>query len=111
MIPTINSKCGLSFTRSWGKSLYKRTSKWLFQKITNLFLVAFHAMMATFIAAAIQAAFIPIAADLGFSLTRASYLTSLQIAILGWTPSFWKPLSNRFGCRPIFLISLICSLV
>jgi MFS family permease len=83
----------------------------LLQKITNLILVAFHAMMATFTAAAIQAAFIPIAADLGVSLTQASYLTSLQIAILGWAPLFWRPLSNRYGRRPIFLISLICSLI
>lgn len=81
------------------------------QKIINLLLVAFHAMMATFTAASIQAAFIPIAADLGVSLTRASYLTSLQIAILGGAPLFWRPLCNRYGRRPIFLISLICSLV
>lgn len=74
-------------------------------------LVAFHAMMATFTAASIQAAFIPIAADLGVSLTQASYLTSLQIAILGGAPLFWRPLCNRYGRRPIFLISLICSLV
>lgn len=44
-------------------------------------------------------------------MQRASYLTSLQIAILGGAPLFWKPLSNRFGRRPIFLLSLICSLV
>lgn len=81
------------------------------KKVTNLLLVAFHAMMATFTAAAIQSAFIPIAADLGVSLTRASYLTSLQIAILGWAPLVWRPLSNRYGRRPIFIISLICSLV
>ena len=67
--------------------------------------------MATFTAASIQAAFIPIAADLGVSLTQASYLTSLQIAILGGAPLFWRPLCNRYGRRPIFLISLICSLV
>jgi MFS family permease len=81
------------------------------QKIINLILVAFHAMMATFTAASIQSAFEAIAADLHVSLTRASYLTSLQIAILGGAPLFWRPLSNRFGRRPIFIISLICSLV
>lgn len=68
-------------------------------------------MMSTFTASSIQSAFVLIAADLNVSVTQASYLTSLQIAILGIAPLFWRPLSNRYGRRPIFLISLICSLV
>ena len=67
--------------------------------------------MCTFTASAIIPAFHDISEDLGVSLQRTSYLTSLQIVILGAGPLFWKPLSNRFGRRPIFLISLICSLV
>lgn len=74
-------------------------------------MVAFHAMMATFTAAAIQSAFGDIAEDLGVSVHRASYLTSLVIAVLGAAPLLWMPLSNRYGRRPIFLLSLICSLV
>ncbi|KAJ5167707.1 uncharacterized protein N7482_003301 [Penicillium canariense] len=81
------------------------------KKMINLILVAFHACMATFTAAAIIPAYANIAEDLGVSLQNASYLTSLQIAILGGAPLFWKPLSNRFGRRPIFLLSLILSLV
>ncbi|KIX94340.1 uncharacterized protein Z520_10050 [Fonsecaea multimorphosa CBS 102226] len=81
------------------------------KKLVNLVLVAFHAMMATFTAASIQSAFESVAADLHVSLQRATYLTSLQIAILGGAPLLWRPLSNRYGRRPIFLISLICSLV
>ncbi|KAH8666936.1 major facilitator superfamily domain-containing protein [Xylariales sp. PMI_506] len=80
-------------------------------KIINLVLVAFHAMMSTFTAAAVQSAFVDIAADLGIEVQQASYLTSLVIAILGGAPLFWRPLSNIYGRRPIFLISLICSLV
>lgn len=52
-----------------------------------------------------------ISEEYGVSIERASYLTSLQIAILGGAPLLWKPLSNRYGRRPIFLISLVCSLV
>lgn len=52
-----------------------------------------------------------ISEEYGVTVQKASYLTSLQIAILGGAPLFWKPLSNRYGRRPIFLISLICSLV
>ncbi|KAK5800153.1 hypothetical protein VI817_002365 [Penicillium citrinum] len=81
------------------------------KKMTNLILVAFHACMGTFIAAGIVPAYADIAEDLGVGMQNASYLTSLQIAILGGAPLFWKPLSNRFGRRPIFLLSLICSLV
>lgn len=67
--------------------------------------------MATFTAAAIQCAFVEIAADLNVSVQRASYLTSLFIAILGGAPLLWRPLSHIYGRRPIFLISLIGGLV
>ncbi|OQD64991.1 hypothetical protein PENPOL_c006G01245 [Penicillium polonicum] len=81
------------------------------KKSTNLGLVAFHACMGTFTAAAIICAYEDIAEDLGVSIQRVSYLTSLQIAILGGAPLFWKPLSHRFGRRPVFLLSLILSCV
>ncbi|KAI9927672.1 hypothetical protein MW887_003293 [Aspergillus wentii] len=77
------------------------------KKLINLILVAFHACMGTFTAASIIPAYETIAEDLGVSLQRASYLTSLQIAILGGAPLLWKPLSNRFGRRPVFLLSTI----
>lgn len=67
--------------------------------------------MATFTAAAIQCAFVDIAADLDVSVQRASYLVSIVIIILGVAPLIWRPLSHVYGRRPIFLISLICSLV
>ncbi|KAF2096303.1 MFS transporter [Rhizodiscina lignyota] len=77
------------------------------KKNVNLFLVAFHACMATFFAAGIIPAFGDIAADLGVSLQKASYLTSATIAMLGVGPLLWKPLANRFGRRPIWLISTL----
>ncbi|RDW89965.1 uncharacterized protein DSM5745_01740 [Aspergillus mulundensis] len=52
-----------------------------------------------------------IADDLGVGVHRASYLTSLIIAVLGAAPLIWKPLADRYGRRPVFLLSLICSLV
>lgn len=79
--------------------------------MTNLILVAFHACMGTFTAAGIIPAYASIAEEFNCSMQQASYLTSLQIAILGGAPFLWKPLSNRYGRRPIFLLSLICSLV
>jgi MFS family permease len=73
-------------------------------------MIAFHAMMGTFTAAAVQSVFADIAADLDVSIHRASYMLSLVIAVLGGAPLFWRPLSRRYGRRPVFLLSLICSL-
>ncbi|KAJ5827835.1 Major facilitator superfamily domain general substrate transporter [Penicillium robsamsonii] len=81
------------------------------RKNLNLTLVAFHAMMGTFTASSIQSAFENISEDLDISMQRTSYLVSLFIAVLGGAPLFWRPLCNRYGRRPIFLISLICSLI
>ncbi|KAK9627124.1 hypothetical protein V6Z94_001825 [Aspergillus fumigatus] len=79
--------------------------------MANLILVAFHACMGTFAASGIIPGYSIIAEDFGVSINKASYLTSLQIAILGGAPLFWKPLSQRYGRRPIFLLSLMCSCV
>jgi MFS family permease len=68
-------------------------------------------MIGLFTAASIQSAFVDIAADLHVSMQRTSYLVSLFIAVLGGAPLFWRPLCNRFGRRPIFLISLGCALI
>lgn len=68
-------------------------------------------MMTTFIAAGVIPAFELFSIDLGISLTRASYITSVQILVLGVSPLFWKPISNRFGRRPIWLISTFGSMI
>lgn len=80
------------------------------QKVINLILVAFHALMSTFMASGIIPAYENIAEDLRVTLQQTSYLTSIQIAVIGGAPLFWRPLSTRFGRRPIFIISLIGSL-
>lgn len=67
--------------------------------------------MSTLTASASVPAYSEIAAQFSISLQKASYLSSLQIAILGGAPLFWRPISNRFGRRPIFLLSLLCSLL
>ncbi|KAI1123339.1 major facilitator superfamily domain-containing protein [Nemania abortiva] len=85
---------------------WPKSKKWM-----NLFFIAFHGFMATFTAAAIQSVFEDIAIDLDVSIQDASYLVSLVIAILGVAPFFWGPLANRFGRRPILLVSLVISLV
>ncbi|PVI05024.1 MFS general substrate transporter [Periconia macrospinosa] len=80
------------------------------RKIINLLLVGFHALMATFTSASIIPAFGEMAKDLNTTIQRVSYLTTLQIAIIGCAPFLWRPLSARYGRRPIFIVSLIGSL-
>ncbi|KAK6393397.1 hypothetical protein LTR65_002688 [Meristemomyces frigidus] len=81
------------------------------RKNANLVCVAFHAMMTTFTASAIIPVYEYIAVDLDCSIQTASYLTSLQICILGFAPLFWKPISNRYGRRPVWFVSTIGSLL
>ncbi|CAJ2504346.1 Uu.00g117400.m01.CDS01 [Anthostomella pinea] len=84
-------------------------SSW--KKVINLLLVVFHAMMATFTAAAIQSSFALIAEDLDVPIQSASYLTSEVIVVLGVAPLLWRPISHRYGRRPILLVSLLLSIV
>ncbi|KAG7416852.1 Efflux pump radE [Fusarium oxysporum f. sp. rapae] len=81
------------------------------KKIINLMLVVVHACMATFIAAAIIPAFPELAEDLGVSLQQVSYLTTLQIAFLAVAPAIHRPFANIFGRRPMFLVSLLASML
>ncbi|KAL2813958.1 major facilitator superfamily domain-containing protein [Aspergillus granulosus] len=78
------------------------------KKLVNLILIAFHAFMSTFTASIIPA-YHDISVDLGVSIQGASYLTSVQIAVLGVAPLFWKPLSKRYGRRSIFAVSTAIS--
>ncbi|KAL2783609.1 major facilitator superfamily domain-containing protein [Aspergillus keveii] len=86
--------------------------KW--KKKSNLWIVSFLAFMATFTATSIIPAFLDIATDLGVTIQDASYLTSAHIALVGVAPLFWRPLSKRFGRRPVFvgstLLALVCNL-
>ncbi|KAJ5520423.1 hypothetical protein N7463_000876 [Penicillium fimorum] len=83
----------------------------MWKKSVNLGLVALHAFMGTFTAASIICVYENISEDLGVSIQQVSYLTSIQIAILGSAPLIWKPLSHNFGRRPVFLLSLILSCI
>lgn len=81
------------------------------KKNINLVLLAFHAMMTTFIASGIIPAFSLLSASLNVSLTCASYLTSIQILILGLAPLFWRRIANHYGRRPIWLLSTLGSCI
>ncbi|OAA71647.1 MFS transporter [Cordyceps fumosorosea ARSEF 2679] len=79
------------------------------QKIINLVLVSFHACICSFTASSVIPAFGDIAKRLGVTIQAASYMTSLQIAVLGGAPFLWNPLARRYGRLPIFVSSLLGS--
>ncbi|KAJ9268914.1 hypothetical protein DTO212C5_5115 [Paecilomyces variotii] len=81
------------------------------KKHMNLSLVAFHALITTFIASGVIPAYQSFAEMFHVSLQDASYYTSVQILFLGVSPLVWKPISNRFGRRPVWLISTLCAAI
>lgn len=77
------------------------------KKVVMLLLVAFHSLMSTLIASAIIPAYLDMANEFGNTIQDSTYLTSVQIAVLGVSPLAWRPLANTYGRRPVFLLSLV----
>jgi MFS family permease len=59
-------------------------------------------------AAGVIPAFPLLIAALDISVHKLTYLIGVQILFLGIAPLFWKPIANRYGRRPIWLISSLC---
>ncbi|PKY03407.1 putative MFS transporter [Aspergillus campestris IBT 28561] len=72
--------------------------KW--KKNTQILMVAFHSMVATFMAAGIIPAYEAMAEDYG-----------VTILLLGVTPLIWKPITSIYGRYHIFLLSVFGSLI
>lgn len=81
------------------------------KKNTQIAMVAFHSMMSTFMAAGIVPAYDMMAEMYGVNMSEISYLTSIQILLLGICPFLWKPLSSIYGRYPIMLLSVFGSMV
>ncbi|PYI23136.1 MFS general substrate transporter [Aspergillus japonicus CBS 114.51] len=81
------------------------------KKNAQILMVAFHSMVATFMAAGIIPAYDTMAEVYGVTVPQASYLTSMQILLLGICPLFWKPLTSIYGRYHIFILSVLGSMV
>ncbi|KAN0099564.1 MFS multidrug transporter [Hyaloscypha variabilis] len=77
------------------------------KKNLNLALIAFHGLMSTGCAVAVVPAFQTFSRLYHTTLTNASYLGSAQLITLALGPILWVPIANRYGRRPIWLISVI----
>ncbi|KAF7586739.1 hypothetical protein BBP40_008382 [Aspergillus hancockii] len=81
------------------------------KKDAQILMVAFHSMVSTFMAAGIIPAFDAMAEEYNVTVPEASYLTSIQILLLGLTPFFWKPITSIYGRYHVSLFSVLGSMV
>ncbi|KAJ3492520.1 hypothetical protein NLG97_g5335 [Lecanicillium saksenae] len=95
---------------NWPQRKASKTSTLICVKLANTLLVVFHACICSFTASSVIPAFKDISERLGVSIQAASYMTSLQIAILGGAPLFWHPLAKRYGHFPIYFLALLGSI-
>ncbi|PLB47492.1 MFS general substrate transporter [Aspergillus steynii IBT 23096] len=81
------------------------------KKNAQILVVAFHSMAATFMAAGIIPAYDTMAEEYNVTVPEASYLTSIQILLLGLCPFVWKPITSIYGRYHVFLFSVLGSMV
>lgn len=61
--------------------------------------------------AMINPAYVPMAKELHISSIKASYQTTICIALAGIAPFLWVPLSNKYGRRPVLLGTTLLAFV
>lgn len=81
------------------------------KKVSVLLLVAFHCMVATLSMTALIPAYSAMAEEFGTTEHDCTYLTLVQVIVLGIAPLAWGPLATVYGRRPVFLVSLIMSMI
>ncbi|RAO72324.1 uncharacterized protein BHQ10_008336 [Talaromyces amestolkiae] len=79
----------------------------LWLKIAILIQVCLLASLGTLNTAIINPAYGPLAAEFGITTVRASYQTTVVIALNGIGPFIWIPLANVYGRRPIYLLTTL----
>ncbi|KAJ6185273.1 hypothetical protein N7519_006574 [Penicillium mononematosum] len=77
----------------------------------QILMVAIHSMVCVFMAAGIIPGYESMAEEYKITVPQASYLTSVQILILGIAPFFWIPITMRYGRYHIFMFSVLGTMV
>lgn len=81
------------------------------KKFSVLLLVAFHSMVATLSMTALIPAYTQLAEEFGMTEHDCTYLTLVQVIIFGVAPLTWGPFATVYGRRPVFLVSLIMTVI
>ncbi|GLA81747.1 hypothetical protein AtubIFM56815_005407 [Aspergillus tubingensis] len=93
---------------SWTDTSPTNPQNWpVWKKNAQILMVAFHSMAATFMAAGIIPAYDIMAERYNVTVPQASYLTSVQILLLGICPLFWRPITSTYGRYHVFLFSVL----
>ncbi|KAE8388694.1 MFS general substrate transporter [Aspergillus alliaceus] len=87
--------------RSW--SVWKKT--------IQILMIAFHSMVAAFMAGGIIPEFDAMVKEYNVTVPEASYLTSIQILVIWLAPLFWKPVTRIYGQYHVSLISVLGSIM
>ncbi|KAH7336481.1 putative MFS multidrug transporter [Rhexocercosporidium sp. MPI-PUGE-AT-0058] len=77
------------------------------KKNINLAILACQTWLTLFNAAGPVAGILIISKDLNVSITKSTYILGIQALFLGVSPLFWNPIAERFGRRPIWLLSAL----
>ncbi|KAF4764869.1 hypothetical protein HAV15_003043 [Penicillium sp. str.  len=83
--------------------------KW--KRELQIWMIAVHSMVSTFMAAGIIPAYERMAKDYGVSVHQTSYLSSAQILLLGVAPLLWGPISSRYGRYHLCVFSVFGSML
>jgi len=76
-----------------------------------LFQVVAHASMASWCASAFIPAFLQMSRVLHCSINQLSYLIGAYTLMMGFGVLIWNPLADRFGRRPVMLVSLCIAII
>lgn len=76
-------------------------------KVGVLAQVCLLAALGTLNTAIINPAYVPMAKEFHITTVRASYQTTVVIALNGVGPFLWIPLANKYGRRPIYLFTTL----
>jgi MFS family permease len=77
------------------------------RKYMALILISCMSFLSQFLAVSIAPAMWPLHYYFGIGFGETSYTIAVYIALIGIAPYVWNPLANRYGRRPLLLVSLL----
>ncbi|KAJ5458759.1 Major facilitator superfamily domaingeneral substrate transporter [Penicillium sp. IBT 31633x] len=111
-VRSMSPDCEVSHDGIWENNSPHNPHNWPhWKKNAQIMMIAFHSMIGTFMAAGIIPAYDAFAEEYKVTVPEASYLTSVQILLLGLSPLFWNPVTAVYGRYHVTLLSVLGSMV
>lgn len=80
------------------------------KKAFHLLMISLQTFACTFLSAGISPGYLTMAQKYGRSVSDCSYLTTVQIGIMGVLPLIWVPLMEIYGRKPLLMIASLGAL-